>query len=113
MNKYKHKQTRRDKRLALKRWMVSTSFRAGLLAFTIVFGLLYVVQTSTVSTKGFVISDLQSELQTLEHETRALDVEIAKNRSMVSIQERLQGMDLVDARTVEYVTPVGTVVARR
>ena len=114
MTKYKNKQqTRRERRLAVKRWLVSTTFRVGLLAVMGVFGVLYVIQMSSVSTKGFIISDLQKEMQTLENETRALDVEIAKHRSMASIQARLKDMDLVAANYVEYITQVGSVVARR
>lgn len=113
MNRFSAKQTQREKRIAIKKWMVSTWFRAGLIVAIIVFGVLYIIEMSSVSTKGFVISDLQKQLQTLEHETRALDVEISKYRSIKSIEERLQGMDLVYATQVDYVTPVGTVVARR
>ena len=93
--------------------MVSTSFRIGLIAVASVFSVLYIIQMSSVSTKGFAISDLQGQVQTLKNETRSLEVQISQYRSMVSIQERLQGMDLVSAGQLEYVTPVGTVVARR
>ena len=85
----------------------------GLVASVAVFGVLYIVQTSSLSTKGFEISDLQRTIQTLEHETRALDVEIAEHRSMRSIQDRLSGMEMVHAGNVEYVSPVGSAVARR
>lgn len=112
MTHYK-KQTQKDKRIAIQKWMVSTSFRVGLIIGVVVFGFLYIIQMSSVSTKGFLISDLQSQTQTLEQETRALDVEIAQYRSMSSIQERLRGMNLVAVGNMEYVTPVGTVVAMR
>lgn len=108
-----HKQTLRQKRLALRAWMVSTSCRVSLLGVIAVFGVMYLMQMSSVSTKGFTMSELQSTIQTLQHETRALDVEIAESRSLSSVQERLAGMNMVVSDSVEYVTPVGTAVARR
>jgi cell division protein FtsB len=113
MTKYQNKQTCREKRMAIKRWIVSTSFKTGLMGMIAVFGVLYIMQMSSVSTKGFAISDLQKQVQTLENETRSLEVEISQYRSMGSIQERLKNMDLVAVGEIEYVTPVGTVVARR
>lgn len=107
------KQTLRDKRIALHRWMVGTTCRMSLIALMVVFGVLYIMQTSSVSTKGFEMSDLQKQITSLEHETRALDVEIASHRSMTSIQQRLTEMELVHAGTVDYRTPVGSAVARR
>ncbi|MBU0597004.1 hypothetical protein KJ641_02540 [Patescibacteria group bacterium] len=114
MTKYQNKQeTRRERKLAVKKWMVSTSFRVSLLVMIGIFGLLYIIQMSSVSTKGFTISELQQDIQSLENETRALSVQIAEHRSMASIQDRLSGMNLVAAGNIEYVTPVGTEVARR
>lgn len=114
MTKYKNKkQTLRQKKLALRKLIFSASFRVVLLSVIVFFGILYIVQMSSVSTKGFVISDLQKEVQLLEQETQQLNVKIAQYRSMNSIQERLKDMNLVSVNTVEYVTPVGTAVARR
>ena len=106
-------QTLRDKRMALRKWMVGTSCRMLLVGVIGVFGVLYIAQTSAISTKGFVMSDLQQQVQLLEQESRALSVDIAEHRSMHSIQERLDGMGFVAATQVEYRTPVGSAVARR
>lgn len=114
MNAYLNKkQTLRQQKQAVQKWFIGTSFRVSLVGFIAVFGLLYLVQTNTVSTKGFEIADLQKTIRTLEHDTTRLEVEIAKHRSMSSIQERLQGSDLVAVGNVQYVTAVGTAVARR
>lgn|SRR3989338_1723372 len=102
-----------EKRKAKRQWLVGTSVKTGLVFLIAIFGVLYVAQMSAASTTGYVISDLQKQSVALEQETRAIDVEIAKYGSMASIQERLTALDLVAVENVEYVTPVGTVVARR
>lgn len=110
---YQPKQTRREKKLELKRMLLSSSFRAGLIVFVSVFGILYVMQTTEVSTKGYVINDLEKQVHLLKQETRKLEVEIAKNSSMQSIQSRLINTDLVSIAQVEYITPIGNAVAVR
>jgi len=113
MNAYlKKKPTLREKRLAVQKWLVSTTFRSILLGGIVVFGVLYLVKVNTVSTQGFVISDLESQVQDLERENQRLDVQIASYRSMHSLEARLSDTDLVVATDMEYVTPVGTAVAR-
>lgn len=102
-----------EKKKAKRKWIAGASLRFGFMFLIVAFGVLYVVQMSSASTKGFVISDLETQSKTLEQETRALEVEIAKHRSMASIQERLKNLNLVASDQVEYVTPVGTAVARR
>lgn len=102
-----------QERLALKQFVFSRTCRMILIGCFALFGVLYIMQTSSVSTKGFEISELQGQVRMLENETRSLDVEIAQYRSMKSIQQRLDGMELVEAHNIEYVTPVGTAVALR
>jgi hypothetical protein len=114
MNTYlSKKQTRREKKLAMKRMFLSSTFRAGLMVFIAMFGTMYVLQTTAVSTKGYVISDLERSVQELKNETKRLEVDIAANSSMKSIQERLEGSELIAAAGVDYVNAVGTAVAQR
>lgn len=110
---YKNKQTIREKKIAMKRIVLSNSFRIALLFVVAIFGVLYVVNTSAVSTKGYDISDLEKQLVNLERENQRLEFDIAKNRSMQSIQTRLENMDLILAENVEYATIAGTEVALR
>lgn len=109
-NKYK---TMRERRLAVKEWMLSTTFRAVLLSVIAVFGILYVVQTSSASTTGYDMRDLERQIQSLEQENQKLEFEIATHRSMQSIQNRLVSLNMVEANNVEYATLVGTAVAMR
>ena len=114
MNSYiNKKQTLRQKKMAVKKWLVSATCRTGLMLFIVFFGLLYLLQTNTVSSKGYQLSDLEAKLLELEREDQKLDVEISKYRSMDYIQERLDNMDMVASDHVTYVHRPDTVVARK
>ena len=114
MTKYQNQyKTMRERRIAIRQWLLSTSFRAVLVTVVALFGVMYVVQISSASTKGYEISDLNKQIQSLEQENQRLEFEVATHRSMKSIQERLQGTNLVVADDIQYVTLVGTAVAMR
>lgn len=97
----------------MKRMFLSSSFRAGLMVFIALFGTMYVLQTTAVSTKGYVISDLERQVRTLKQETKQLNVDIATHSSMKSIQARLENHNLVSVGQVTYINPVGSAVAIR
>lgn len=107
------KQTLRQKKIAIKKLIFSTAFRGLISVFVFIFGILYVVQISSVSTTGYDMSSLQKEILSLERENEGLEFKIAQYRSMNSVQERLQEMNLVVADNVEYTTFTGSLVARR
>lgn len=96
-------QLNRQKKEALRAWMFSTSFKATLIIGIITLGILYVLQMTALSTKGFAITDLQKQLTSLKHEDRNLTVQIAEYRSMTSLQERLARLDLVPVDNVTYI----------
>lgn len=114
MNVYsKEKQTLRQKREAIRAILVSTSFRVVLGFCMILFGFMYIWQTNTVSTKGYTLTDLEKRINTLETETRRLDVEIAQHTSIGNLQERLTSTNLVAATEIKYLTLSGNTVAKR
>lgn len=114
MSPYLQRQpTIRQKKLAVRRWLLSTAFRSVLVGVFCLFGVLYVLQTSAVSTKGYAINDFKKQIQTLEDENQKLEFEIATHRSIQSIEERLKTTQLVVADNIEYVTLVGSAVALR
>jgi cell division protein FtsL len=105
--------TIREKHLAMKRVFLSNTFRVALAVFVLTFGVLYVVCTSSISTKGYDITDMEKQITNLKRENQKLEFKIAQHRSMQSIQERLEGMDLVSADNIQYKTIIDTTVARR
>jgi cell division protein FtsL len=95
----------------MKHLIFSTTFKISLIVFAMIFAVMYLIQVSSVSTKGYEISDLEGQIQELQQENQKLDYKIATYRSMKSIQERLQNTEMVPVNNVEYVTLVGTAVA--
>ncbi len=93
--------------------MFSSACRATLLVFLSIFGVLYLLRTSAVATNGYEINNLEKQINVLQEDNQKLELEIADNRSMKSIQERLNGMELVAADSVEYAALISAAVARR
>jgi cell division protein FtsL len=106
-------QTLREKNLAVQHWYFSTTCRVALLVVLAFFGVLYVTQISKASTQGYVMRDLQKQIQTLQQVNQKLEFEIASLSSMKSIQERLKNTDLVVADQMQYITLTGSAVALR
>ncbi|MDD2656962.1 MAG: FtsL-like putative cell division protein [Patescibacteria group bacterium] len=114
MNSYiEKKQTLREKKEALNKLLFSTSFRVSVGIFVLVFGVLYILQTTSVSTKGYMISDLERQVAKLEYENRKMDVQIAKLKSMQNLQDRIAKTDLVYVTNVDYLQVLDGAVARR
>jgi len=105
--------TLRQQKEAIKKVVRGTTFRVALLCLCFVIGFLYIWQTNTVSTKGYVLTDLEQRIAELEYENRKLSVEIAEQSSLYSIQERLEHVSLVSVDHVDYVDMRGTAVAQR
>ena len=108
-----HNTNMRKKKRGFIRLIGNRSLRASLSVSIIVLSFFYVMQTNAASTKGYLMSDLENQIKTLEQENRRLEVEIAKNQSMQSIQERLAQVDLVAIDHADYLNVVGTAVAQR
>ena len=81
--------------------------------FIVVFGVLYVMRTNAISTKGYEMNNIEGQIQALEQENQKLEFEIATHRSMQSIQSRLPNLNLTTTDDVKYVTLTGSAVARR
>lgn len=109
----KRQSTLRQRKMAIRKWMFSSACRATLLIFLAIFGVLYLLRTSAVATNGYEINNLEKQVNALQEDNQKLELEIADNRSMKSIQERLNGMGLVVTDSMEYVTLISTAVARR
>lgn len=75
--------------------------------------LLYVYQTSALASRTFVINELESTVESLEQENNEIAVQIAENRSLQKIEERLVGKTYVTTRQISYITPIKNTVAQR
>ncbi len=105
--------TLRQRKMAWREMFLSSTCKCAVMVFIVFFGVLYVLQTSSISAKGFAMSDLEQQIQTLENENQKVEFEIATHRSMKSIEQRLQSMNLVTVDNAQYATLTGNSVAMR
>lgn len=91
----------------------NSSLSIGIFCIGILFGVMYIIQTNSISTKGYEMSDLENKITLLEQENQKLEFQIASNKSMKSIQSRLVGTELVVADSFQYGSLVGTAMAMR
>jgi len=114
MRVYKHKkQTMRQRKMAMRNLFLNKTFRV-LFLFVVGFtGFLNIVQITKISTKGYEINDLEKTIVALEHDTERLEFQISQYRSIQSIQERLQNLNMVSEENPEYVVLAGSAVAQR
>lgn len=87
--------------------------RTAMIICALVAVVMYVVQTSTLATRTFVIHDLETELRSLEQEQRRLDIQIAEARALRTVESRLAGTEFVETTQVAYLSTPGTIVAQR
>ena len=113
MKSYQFTTRHAKKRFSLKEWFLSTSCRLSLIAMVFILGIMYLLETNAVSTKGFEISELERQIRVLEYDVRKINVQVASHRSLESVEKRLAELDLVAAEQVQYLTPAGNPVARR
>ena len=114
MNQYLQNQSsKREIKMQWWKKIVNSSMSVSIFFVGIVFGVMYIVQTNSISTKGYEMSDLENKITFLEQETQKIEFQIASSKSMKSIQSRLVGTELVAADTFQYATLVGTAMAMR
>ena len=76
--------------------------RVFMVALTLAFGVLYVVQVNAASTKGFTMRDLENNNQALQQDNEKLAAEIDRLRSLSSVSERQAFLGLVKLQNVSY-----------
>lgn len=92
---------------------IKTSCKVFFAVLTVAAGAFYIVNISTISARGYDLAALEGDIEELTRDNQRLQFEIAKHKSMTSIESRLPGLELVVAEGVEYLDAGGTVVARR
>lgn len=79
----------------------------------IVFAGGYLAQISSISAKGYAIRSLQNEIDDLKSEKEVLEFEVAKERSMVAVEEKVISMGMVPVSEIDYMTINDPLVAKR
>ena len=114
-HKFLKTQTMRQRKMAIKKALVSTTARGVLLAIIVFVGVLHISQISNISTTGYDVSNLQKQAIELERDLNKIEYQIALNRSMESIEKRLAAMEFTNVESVAYVhgASLNGVVAQR
>ena len=98
--------------IALPGWVTSRTARFGLVAIIFIFSAAYIFNTTASATSGYQMHELEKQTQTLETEVQKLQVEIADNSSMNSIQSRITKLNMVEASNIKYFSIKSATVAK-
>ncbi|MBI2444142.1 MAG: hypothetical protein HYV42_02800 [Candidatus Magasanikbacteria bacterium] len=88
--------------LGIFRLLGGANGRAGLLLAIIMLTAGYVWKTSQLSTGGFIAQKLEREIKEAGRAVQAMESEAAQLQSLTSIEERLQGTNLVAVTNIRY-----------
>lgn len=79
--------------------------RVLLLVAIAVVGISYLGLINTTATRGFEVDNLSRSATTLKEENKKLQLDVSQSSSLVHIQSRTEGMNLVLSAQTEYINP--------
>lgn len=86
----------------LPAWLTCPATRWLVILLIIFFGSAYIIKTASSAADGYKISELEEQTRGLQLDIKKIEVGIAENSSMLSIQKRLAGMDLAIIKDLSY-----------
>lgn len=86
--------------ISLPQWLVGREIRTGLIMFVMFLSVAYVLRVNSAATRGYEAHALEKQIVELNANLQSLNIKIASAGSMVNIEKRLEGMDLVEAENV-------------
>ncbi len=86
--------------------------RVFLIAVTLTLGALYIWQVNVASTRGYVVRDLQDQIEQLRRDDERLKMEVAKLQSVDSVTTRMQMLGLVKIDQVKFISGDSSVAMR-
>jgi hypothetical protein len=99
--------------ITLPVWFNHSLVKAGLASATILFGVLYLLQTSVTATSGYEIRNLEKQTDVLTDEIQKVEIAVAEQSAMPNIQKRLSSVNMVVVENIKFVAPVSGAVALR
>ena len=101
------------KTIALPAWFNHSLVKFGLVGATILFGVLYLLQTGITATGGYQIHDLEKQVDALSTDIQKVEIAVAEESAMPNIQKRLSSVNIVPVEQIKFVSPIGGAVALR
>ena len=99
--------------LELPAWINCRAVRASLLIITLFFGSAYVIKTASSASSGYEIYRLENKTQVLQQEISKLEVDLADQSSLITINKRLKEVNMVSVGNLSFYQPSGQSVARK
>lgn len=100
---------RRKGGLALCSWRIVV----GLGVLVALFGAGYLAQINAVAAKGYAIRSLESEVAELKDHQEKLELKVAQEQAVSSVDRKVQEMGMVPTPKVDYVIATVPTVAKR
>jgi Tfp pilus assembly protein PilO len=89
---------------SLPKWVASYKTRLSLLLVTVVVLMVYILQMSASSIKGYQIQQWENKTKELSLQQEQLNIEIANLGSMNNLEKRLAEISMVPASNIKYVS---------
>jgi hypothetical protein len=83
--------------------IVFLSLVSVLVLMVFVSGAFYLYQVNDLATKGYEIRDMENRIQTLEKESKKMQIKEVELRSMYNIEKSTQELNLVSPQSITYV----------
>jgi hypothetical protein len=94
-------------------WLRGRTARVVYLSILTLFLVAYVREVSSAATSGYEMRDLQNQVSALNEEIRGLNVQVAADTSLPTLQKRLADSGLTRANSITYLNSVASVVAKK
>ena len=94
-------------------WLVGRGVRVFCLSLLAMASILYVGEISRAAASGYEMKSLQKQVSSLQEEIQKIDVDIASQNSMSSLEKRLQDTDMVLVKNVQHIVISGSEVAKQ
>ncbi len=81
---------------------MKTNYGFWVMAFLIIFGMVYLTQVNSTSTKGYEIKKLESRLTELKEQQKRLDLEAAALKSVQNLEAEVKVLNLIPSQGIRY-----------
>ncbi len=88
----------------LPAWLTGTSARIIIIGLVIVLGIGYIAETNSLSTSGYIIHNLESQVSSAQNGVQKLESEVAANQSLASIKKRLSEVKMAPVARIKYIS---------
>jgi len=86
----------------VRSWKWNLNWGVWIFSFLVIFGVLYVFQANSLSTKGYEIKQLEQQQAELLESLKRLELEAAELKSIESIETEMKTLNMVPVPGVNY-----------